>query len=369
MKENLKLLRGANLVDEAILILYQWANKDALEQIKEEYRGLYPEDQKRYDRIWDILLDIYYTVKEELKPKKDRIDYYFKSQNNNYFFLASFAFLWDFHCTENKLISYEERFGKLTEEEILKAYAQVISIDEADVMAADEVQTYDDFISFLDASSCSREMKWDILKIFHQQKEAYEEVATLIRETVNLIERQFGRQIAELEQGFYDYWSGLQEKEDILALVQRNLKVTWEVNEKGTILLPMLFQPISVTLAVHTDTKIYDILHIGIILDQRLITNARRMGPEDIVNIGKLLCDKSKVDILKMTAEKPCYGKEIAAELGLSTATISYHVNALMKLGLLQAELSSNRVYYSINQEKLTEYLEDIRKYFTKEIR
>lgn len=367
MKERLKIQKHANLIDEAILILYQWANNDTIEQTREDYRGNYQENLEDYDQIWSRILDIYQAVIVELKPKKDRIDYYFKSQNNNYLFNAAFAFLWDFHSTESTILTYEERFRDMKEEDRIKAYAQILSIDEADVTAAEELHTYEDFIRFLDTSPCDNEVKWETLKIFHNQKEFYTEVSAILKEVVDFLKNHFSNQIAEFEKRFYDYWSELQEKEDLLELVQGNLKITWDVNERGTLLFPMIFHPISVTLATHTDTKIYDTLHIGILQDSRLIISARKMGSEDIVNIGKLLSDKSKVDILKLTAAKSCYGKEIAKELSLSTATISYHVNALMKLGLLKTELSSNRVYYSLNYEKLTEYLEDIRKYFSRD--
>ena len=365
MKEKLTIRKSANLVDEAILILYQWANKDAMEQMREEYRGYYQGDPDGYNYIWNTILDIYDTVKEGLKPKKNRIDYYFKSQNINFFFHASFAFLWDFHNTDNKLLPYEERVRGMTEEDRIRIYAQVVNIDEEDDSSIEGVNTYEDFLRFLDTSACNKEVKWDILQIFHNQKEYYNEVTAILKEVIDILETKFRSQIADIEKQFYDYWAEIQESKDIIELVQQNLKITWKESELGTVLLPIIFQPTSVTFSTNTNTQSIDILRIGIMLDHRLNISRKKMGSEDIVNFGKLLSDKSKVDILEMTSIKPCYGKEIATELGLSTATISYHVNALMRLGLLKTELSSNRVYYSMNSEKLAEYLEDIRDHFT----
>ncbi len=364
MNKNLKIETHANLVDEAFLILYQWANKDAMEQIREEYRGNYQGDPEEYNHIWDMILEIYQAVKEKLKPKKDRIDYYFKSHNINFFFNASFAFLWDFHNTDNRLLTYEERVRDMKEADRIKAYAGIVNIDEEDDASVEALYTYDDFLKFLDASSCSKDVKWEILKIFHNQKEYYNDVTAILKEVVDLLENSFSRQISEFEKRFYDYWAERQELEDIIGQVQKNLKLTWEENELGTVLLPMIFHPVSVTFSSVPETQSTDVLRFGILLDHHFNTARRKMESEDIVNFGKLLSDKSKVDILELTAKKPCYGKEIASELNLSTATISYHVNALMKLGLLKTELSSNRVYYSMNYEKLSDYLEDIRDYF-----
>lgn len=365
MRKRLQIAKQANLVDEAILILYQWVNKDAFYQMKEEYRNNYLDNLEDYNKRWDSLLEIYNAVKEELEPKKDRIEYYFKSQNINFFFNGSFAFLWDFNNSDNKLLTYEERIRGLKEEDRIKAYAQVVNIDEEDEESVEGLLTYDDFLRFLDEATCNKDVKWDILKIFHNQKECYNEVATILKEVIDLLENKFRKQIAEIERQFYDYWMEIQGENDIIELVQENIKLTWKENDIGTILLPMIFHPISVTFSSLPNTKRIDVLRFGIILDQRLRVSRGKMNSKDVVDFGKLICDKSKVDILEMTAKKPCYGKEIANELNLSTATISYHVNTLMRLGLLQTELRSNRVYYSMNIERLSEYLEDIKDYYT----
>ena len=364
MKNSMTIQKHTNLVDEAILILYQWVNKDEMEHIKEEYRGTYQGDPDEYQKIWDIILEIYQAVKEKLQPKKDRIDYYFKSQNNNFCFNASFAFLWDYHNTENKLLPYEERVQEMTEEDRIKAYARTVILDDEDEASVEGLHTYEDFLKFLDGASCGKEEKWEILKIFHNQKEFYEEVTAILQVVVDLLEHKYSKQIAELELKFYDYWAEMQEKEGIIELVQKNLKVIWKENEMGTVLLPIIFRPNSVTFSTLPEAQGIDVLRIGILLDRHFHISGNKREAEDIVNIGKLLSDISKVDILKLTAKKPCYGKEIANELGLSTATISYHVSTLVKLGLLNTELSSKRVYYSLNYEKLSGYLENIKDYF-----
>ncbi len=366
MKDKFQIAKHANLVDEAILILYQWVNKDELEQQREEYRYNYPEASEWYDSIWEKLLVIYNAVKQELKPKKERIEYYFKSKNLSLFFNAAFAFLWDFQNYDNQLLPYEERIKNLTEEERIKYYAQIINMDEESGAPVEGLVTYDDFINFLDAASCDKAAKWETLKVYHNQKECYNEITAILREVVNIITVEFQNEIAELEQQYYDYWMGIQEKQDIIELMHTNLKLLWKANENGTVLLPMIFQPISVSLSSSPGTDQLDVIRFGILMDSRFIITKEKITTEDIVNFGKLLCDKSKVDILELTAGKPCYGKEIANELKLSTATISYHVNALMKLGLLKTELDSNRVYYSLNAEKFSQYMEGIRKYFIK---
>ncbi len=365
MKDKFQIAKHANLVDEAMLILYQWINKDELEQQKAEYRDNYSEVSEWYEGTWEVLLEIYNTVKQELRQKKDLIEYYFKSKNLNFFFNAAFAFLWDFQNYDNQLLPYEERIANLKEEDRIKYYAQIINIDEECGAPVEGLVTYDDFISFLDTASCDKADKWEVLKIFHSQKESYNEVTAILKEVVDIITR-FQKRIEKLEQQYYEYWTGIQKKQDIIELLQNNLKLVFEANKNGTVLLPMIFQPISVSLSFSPETNLADVIRFGILMDSRFNISRENITAQDIVNFGKLLCDKSKVDILELTAKKPCYGKEIANELKLSTATISYHVNALIKEGLLKTVIDSNRVYYSLNNERFSLYLDGIKKYFQK---
>ncbi len=57
------------------------------------------------------------------------------------------------------------------------------------------------------------------------------------------------------------------------------------------------------------------------------------------------LADPSRLRILRLLVERPRYGQELAAELGMSGATISHHLGALSKAGALRMERSAHRTY------------------------
>ena len=67
----------------------------------------------------------------------------------------------------------------------------------------------------------------------------------------------------------------------------------------------------------------------------------------------KCLSDKSKYEILKMLNNEPMYGQQIAQKLNLTTATISYHMNALSLNKLVTINKKDNKAYYNINKEEL----------------
>ncbi|MCI5773704.1 MAG: winged helix-turn-helix domain-containing protein [Erysipelotrichaceae bacterium] len=74
----------------------------------------------------------------------------------------------------------------------------------------------------------------------------------------------------------------------------------------------------------------------------------------------KVLSDKSKLKILELLKEQEMYGAQLAKVLQLKTPTISYHIDALMNVGLVSARRINNRMHYTYNKEaclKILDYL------------
>jgi ABC-type histidine transport system ATPase subunit len=73
----------------------------------------------------------------------------------------------------------------------------------------------------------------------------------------------------------------------------------------------------------------------------------------------KMLSDKRRIDIIKMLSYKPYYGYEIAAKLELTPATVNYHISLLMDADVLTFDREENKVYYTLNKEKIKELLKE----------
>ena len=56
--------------------------------------------------------------------------------------------------------------------------------------------------------------------------------------------------------------------------------------------------------------------------------------------------------------DKAAYGQEIANHLNLKTSTISYHMEALINVGLIIVEKQNNRIYYRLNDKNMKEFME-----------
>lgn len=79
----------------------------------------------------------------------------------------------------------------------------------------------------------------------------------------------------------------------------------------------------------------------------------------------RIFGEESKFEILQLLTEKGEYGKEIAKKVGLDAATVSRHLSALQKCGLIYMERKEGRnVYFRTNQGEIRNLLELLQKIF-----
>ena len=65
------------------------------------------------------------------------------------------------------------------------------------------------------------------------------------------------------------------------------------------------------------------------------------------------LADPSRLQIVRLLVERPRYGQELAAALGMSGATISHHMSALSRAGVLGVERRAHRTYFVLDADAL----------------
>jgi DNA-binding transcriptional ArsR family regulator len=80
-----------------------------------------------------------------------------------------------------------------------------------------------------------------------------------------------------------------------------------------------------------------------------------RMSPsaEEWASLHAALADPSRLRLLRLLAKRPWYGQELAAQLQMSAATISHHLNILTHAGLISMERRAHRTYVVLHAERL----------------
>jgi len=74
-------------------------------------------------------------------------------------------------------------------------------------------------------------------------------------------------------------------------------------------------------------------------------------------NVFKALADETRREIIRLASIRPWYNKELAEHFGLTTATLSYHLNILLDLDILHFDPTDNYRYYYVTNQKQLNYL------------
>jgi len=69
------------------------------------------------------------------------------------------------------------------------------------------------------------------------------------------------------------------------------------------------------------------------------------------VHLFKALGDETRLNIIKLLANREWYGDELAQEMKLSNSTVSYHLGILMLEGFVKVKRTENRNYVTLNNE------------------
>ncbi len=105
--------------------------------------------------------------------------------------------------------------------------------------------------------------------------------------------------------------------------------------------------------------------YVGLYIRQayRLLEQQKASEGELMASL-KVLGDVSKFQILTRLREGDMYNLELAQELGLSAATMSHHMSALLTCGLVRLEKREGRVYYSLERQAVRRLLSALENHF-----
>jgi biotin operon repressor len=81
--------------------------------------------------------------------------------------------------------------------------------------------------------------------------------------------------------------------------------------------------------------------------------SASSLTVTDLAHLLKVIADESRLRILGTLSEQPMTGKDLAARLDLTPATISHHMRKLVESGIVTAEADAQRQWYRLNADLL----------------
>lgn len=231
----------------------------------------------------------------------------------------------NYYPDEKKIIQYDER-------------ALIIKLDKVDI---------DD------------DIKWKLIQMHLHAPAILKELRALFSELIAL----YIAHLPEFEKYLKLYLNDLTEKGDSLyESFAKKHQISFTSKDREICLIPTVAYGNSFILhESYLQPQRSTLIFWGVdVLSTAFLMNDGTSS-EFICSVLKTLSDRSKFEILCLLSKKrQAYGAEIAKEMKLTTATISYHMQALINTHLIGVEKINNRLYYRINEEKLKEFLRHI---------
>ena len=201
-------------------------------------------------------------------------------------------------------------------------------------------------------------------EIYFNREAHIEKLCFIINEAVSFMNK-YRDELESVINGFYDYWGRMQEDRSFYQFVTEDISFLSGMEEYkgGYMLVPSLhFAEFSMSIPADSDKR-KAVLCISLMYGETLSVNAMfgtaspKLSTERAINALKLLSDKSRFEIMRYIHSHNAYGNEIAEHLGLTTATVSHHMSALLEANLISLEQKNGKIYYHINKDTLSQYI------------
>lgn len=109
---------------------------------------------------------------------------------------------------------------------------------------------------------------------------------------------------------------------------------------------------------IYSDDKLY------VVFDCRVTRDKKEALLDELSSLLKVIDDKSRMEILRILVNGKSYGKALSDIIGISTPTISHHLEVLKQAGLVKEEKLRNIKYFYADKDRLKKIIDDINKYF-----
>lgn len=204
--------------------------------------------------------------------------------------------------------------------------------------------------------------KWQILRVIQDAGPYLEQLTAILMPVKSLIEENISLIQPALEDTL-KRWQAYFERVSFESFLSENIGIKpGDMNGYMLHIYPSIFDCSSIAINMESETKTF-YMQIGVCLQEGMSVKALPLESFLLLEGLKALSDKSKLNILSHIRDKRSYGQALARDTGLSTATISHHMSALINCGFIRLERVENRIYYQMDKENLQRFLKKLSLY------
>lgn len=314
---------------------------DAMEGLVHCYQDSYKKIYEEYNlSLSKTAEEAFEIIKEKVVYNIPHSDLFFNKETG----LAVAFAISRFIPPDLTLDNFVDYLSNLKDEEVklivlsnLNSVEKKKSYEEIQMIAQEEIKTLD----FLRTIKVSSSIKWEAIEFLRDLRNSMKSFIELVKRYIPIYKKIISDN-KELIEGFENYVeSGIKtEGEAFITNVVRDT-ITLDADQ---IIVGILFFCSRNFKCATVGDKLY--VFFGIDYDDTILAEG-----DIFISIFKNLSDKTRFQILNLLKDKDLYGQEIAEKVGITLATVSYHMNYLMAANLVKLEKVGRKGYYSLKKD------------------
>ena len=289
-----------------------------------------------------------------LEPYKDNILYFYKDDALRMFFVNVKNVLRYYSFEE-----YAKVLHSMDEEKIKKQLmTAIVKQDEEEASVEDKVTellgNQFAFLDFLKNLPIDDTVRWNYFTIMSQPKRFIEDFISLHQTLKPIFEKVYAEYLPILEKSYQEFETTIQEHPTILAEAFSGTKVIEEIDwaSDEIAVIPILL--LSDFFFQDSELLILGAKSLEVI---QHVIQTRLDKQQERINVFKNLGDKTRYQIFCEIAKGTKSVKGIAEQLGITSATVSYHINELVLSNLVVHGWNKKDCTQAIHTELITEVM------------
>lgn len=301
-------------------------------------------------------------TENKLKPYLKDIEFFYTKN-----FLGDYDFI-DLITKVNKFIGYEnenrylDMLLQLSEDEIKRSIAySIISVNENALEFSETIMSKADtlsknkgeLLSVIKDLPIEAASKWNLFLIIEEPVKYMKMYVELMLDILPVFMEFYKTYEAEVNR-YGEYLAEFLTKKGAKGLEEKTYSILDSKilsDEKNRIFISSINQ-FAITIS---DIGQYNFIAWGLRVEEafRKIKEDNENKVNERVKVFKNLGDKTRYDVLRLIAAGVTSIKEIAEATGVSSATISYHVNNLLQAKIIKLDRTENKFGYAVDYNLL----------------
>ena len=302
----------------------------------------------------EVIVEEMRQMSVPLESYKDNILYFYKDDALRMFFVNVKNVLRYHSFDEYAKVLHSMDEGQIKQQ----LMTTIVKQDEEEASVEDKVvellENQFAFLDFLKNLPIDDTVRWNYFTIMSQPKKFVEDFISLHQTLKPIFEKVYAEYLPILEKSYQEFETTIQEHPTILAEAFSGTKVIEEIDwasDEISVIPTLLLSDF-----YFQDSEILILGAKSLEVIQRVI-QTRLDKQQERINVFKNLGDKTRYQIFCEIAKGTKSVKKIAEQLGITSATVSYHINELVLSNLVVHGWNKKDCTKAIHTELITEVM------------